>query len=113
MSISDLLQSFEFHDGLLDDVVYDRDKKEVRMVIDFCYWMQEGYRDEDPETGMVELVFRDVSVYEGLEGEVDSFSVLHMKLEDRFLLIGVLDDDTDEFHEIRLQAGTAQMNRLD
>ena len=53
MKISEFIKAYNLHDSLLEKVEYDSEKKIVEIMIDFCYWQQTGYNDNDPETGLI------------------------------------------------------------
>jgi len=73
MFIKDFLSTHELHDSLLTEVVVNEDR--IELTIDFCYWMQNGYQETEPETGIIHLCFSDISEYNGPIGEIDDFSI--------------------------------------
>ena len=110
MTIKDFISSYELHDSLIENITYNTETSELILSIDFCYWMQENYNNEEPETGMISLVFKNVSEFSGLEGECDDYSILHTKLIDGKISIGVLDDFNDKYYTITFYADEVIIN---
>lgn len=77
MRITDLLEKYNFHDSLLDDVIVEDSK--VILSIDFCNWMQEDYIDSMAETEEVQLVFTQVSSITGNDYQISSDSILDVE----------------------------------
>lgn len=100
MLIKDFFERYTLHDSLVDSILYDDVKKELRMTIDFCYWMQDGYDESDPETGIIILTFEGVDAYNGIIGEIDSFSILDFLYDNKTVTMNILDDFHDEFYEL-------------
>lgn len=96
MYINDFLSTYELHDSLLTNVEINGDSLEL--TVDFCYWMQDGYRDDEPETGVLRLRFVEISGYNGPIGEIDDYSILKAEYAGgRFNLL-LLDDFNDRSH---------------
>ncbi|MBQ7172422.1 MAG: hypothetical protein IJR89_09130 [Clostridia bacterium] len=105
MTINELQNKYYFHDSLLDEVIIDKQHATVSLRIDFCFWAQNGYKDEDPETGMIVLSFTGVKKYPEIEGELDSYSILKTScLQDDTWLMVTLDDETDTCYELSISA---------
>ena len=106
MTINELQNKYYFHDSLLDEVIINKQESTVSLRIDFCFWAQDGYRDEEPETGMIVLSFKQVKRYPELEGEMDSYSILKTECpqEGSWLMV-LLDDETDTCYELIIEAG--------
>ena len=58
------------------------------------------YRETEPETGLIDLVFRPVRHYEGLTGALDSFIILNVGCREKRVAIVLLDDFNDVCHEL-------------
>ena len=105
MTINELQNKYYFHDSLFDEVIINKQESTVSLRIDFCFWAQDGYCDEHPETGMIVLLFKRVKRYPKLEGKIDSYSILKTEcLQEGLWLIALLDDETDIFYELTIEA---------
>lgn len=55
MTINELLDKYHFHDSTIEEITYDISNGKLEFIIDFCYWLQNGYSDGDKENGLVKL----------------------------------------------------------
>lgn len=109
MKINDLLTKYTFHDSLIENIIYDAEKKNLILTIDFCLWMQEDYIESQPETAIIKLVFSNVTDFEGVSGKVDSFSILKISYIDNVITISILDDFNEGYHEIVFKTDNVEM----
>jgi uncharacterized ubiquitin-like protein YukD len=77
LRISELLESYNFHDSLLDNIIIEDDC--VTLLVDFCNWMQEKYDESIPETEEIKIIFSKVMDVEGNDYELDSDSILEVQ----------------------------------
>ncbi len=109
MSIQELLNKYDFHDSLIENVSYDTVQNSVKMKIDFCNWMQDGYSNSSPETSIIYLFFCDVTDFKGPQGDIDDFSILEVTIIDNFITFMILDDFHDVNYEIKISCKTVDM----
>ena len=100
MTIHDFLSTYYLHDSLIEKIIYENNT--VELTIDFCFWMQEGYREGDPETGIIHLRFPDVSNMSGPIGDIDDYSILETDYHDGCFSLLLMDDFNDTCHELRI-----------
>lgn len=110
MSKLEQLAKYDFHDSLLERVLYDKDNSKVFLEIDFCDWKQTWYRESEEETSMLSLVFRNVSdviipVFELNSDEIIDFELLPGK---GIRIVGFNDID-DSSYEINFNAETVEI----
>lgn len=106
MKIDELLKKYCFHDSLINEIIYANN--EVTITIDFCFWMQEGYQDGTPETGIIHLRLPDVNSYNGITGEIDSYSILEMEYNDNTLSILIMDDFHNTSYSLTVESASGQ-----
>lgn len=105
MKLEELDKYYYFHDSLLDNIKINREQATVVLTIDFCFWAQTDYKEADPETGIIKLVFSGVEIYPELEGNLDSYSILNTSYTaDGAWMLVVLDDETDNCYKIIIKA---------
>ena len=105
MTIFELQRTYYFHDSLLDNIEIDREQSTVTMIIDFCFWAQEDYKESDPETGIIKLSFSGVDYFPKLEGEIGSYSIIKTTCTyDSTWIVSALDDETDVWYSIEIRA---------
>ena len=109
MLIKDFVDQYTLHDSLIESILYNDNEKRLEMVIDFCSWMQDGYKDTEPETGIILLTFEGVDAYNGIVGEVNSFSILDFLFDNTTVRINILDDFHNEFYEVCFMADAVTM----
>lgn len=63
MTAHDFVKNYNMHDSLIDNVEILDNGKTIVLWIDFSYWMQEDYKDGDPDTGKLKITFYDVEDY--------------------------------------------------
>ena len=107
MTITKFLSRYNLHDSLISEITFDDDK--LFITVDFCYWMQNGYKDDDPETGVINLIFHDVHSYDGITGKVDDFSILDVVYKDNFIIFSICDDYNDVFYKLKFTASSVNV----
>ena len=104
MKINELVSRSTFHDSLLENILYENENSKLILTIDFCFWMQNDYDESQPETGYIKLLFNNIENYDGLVGDIDSYSILKTSYDNDVLTISLLDDFHDEYHEITIHS---------
>ena len=100
MTINSFLADYYLHDSLVEKVVYE--SNEVDLTIDFCFWMQEGYNDKNPETGIIHLHFPEVAAFSGPTGDIDDYSILEAGFQDNCLTLLLMDDFNNTTYELKI-----------
>ncbi|MDO4841008.1 MAG: hypothetical protein Q3990_10100 [Desulfovibrionaceae bacterium] len=63
MTAHDFVKNYYMHDSSIDNVEVLDNGRTIVLWVDFSYWMQEEYKDGDPENGTIKITFYDVSDY--------------------------------------------------
>lgn len=100
MTIYELLNTYYLHDSLVEKILYENNT--VELTIDFCFWMQEGYREGDPETGIIHLRFLDVRNMSGPIGNINDYSILETDYHDRCFSLLLMDDFNNTCYELKI-----------
>lgn len=108
MLINEFLSTHELHDSLLTNVTVKDDMLEL--TVDFCYWMQDGYREDDPETGALRLCFDETCEYNGPVGEIDDYSILKAEYVDGNFSLLLLDDFNDRSMVLSFRSRSDNVN---
>ncbi|MBQ7703547.1 MAG: hypothetical protein IJT40_04140 [Firmicutes bacterium] len=104
MTINSFLSEHYLHDSLVEKVTYESNT--VDLIIDFCFWMQDGYRENEPETGIIHLHFPDVTSFSGPSGPIDDYSILEADyLDDCFTLL-LMDDFNNTSYELKITSAS-------
>ena len=105
MTLQSLLEQYNFHDTSVINISYAPKNRDMKMVIDFCNWMQPGYSEGMDENIPAELTFHNVPVYDGPIGEIDYFSILECTLLQQDMIeIALLDDFQSQLYELKIRA---------
>lgn len=99
------VNKYNLHDSIIDSVETESNGTVIRMVIDFAFWMQEGYKEEHAETGPLAVCFSGVTEYECTDQlSLEETSILKVFIQDGSIIFALLNDMTDEYYEIRIKA---------
>lgn len=104
MKIEKFIQKYNLQDSLLEEVEYNKEKKIARLTIDFCYWQQENYTEDVPETGDISIEFQEVDelCYESYP--INSDEIVSASLEGNKLELMVFNDVLGEYKKIAISA---------
>ena len=110
MTISELLEKYQFHDSTLENVrVLHGDS--VELVIDVCLWMQRDYRNEGAETQMQRFLFEGAAVFAYDECAIDSDSILEARAPDeRTLELALFGQSDESCHILRVSADSVRIS---
>lgn len=102
MTISELTETYYFHDSAIAEITHDDRLHQLVITIEFCFWAQEAFKEGMPETGLIKLVFHEVEDFDcdGLPGEIDYFSILDASADNNKLTLSILDDFHNSFYEL-------------
>ena len=104
MTLHEMNERCYLHDSCIDKIEYDKSSKVLLVQMDFCYWAQAEYNDDEPENGDVKIIFHGVNEYDGLIGDVDHFSILDAECNADGFYFSILDDFHDEQYELKIVA---------
>ena len=104
------LNEYDFHDSLLEDVLYDEGNKKVFLKIDFCNWKQKWYNESEEETSMISLVFNNASNIVLPEHQLNSDEIIEFEVsKDNKVRIVIFNDIEDVSYEIIIYAETVEI----
>ena len=110
MNAKEFVEQFIMHDSLIDAMSVSDDDTTVTMTIDFAFWMQKGYREGDPETGLLKVTFHNVTKLECPDeipfGEI---SILKVTEDDGNLRFAVMNDMTDDYYDLLIRAESIEV----
>ena len=101
MTAKEFVSNFIMHDSLIDNVEVLDDGKTIIISIDFAFWMQNGYKECNPETGTLEVVFANVNNYTIPENvDWSAISILETSLSNDSVKFSLMNDTTDDYLEL-------------
>ena len=104
------LVEYDFHDSLLEYILYDECNKKVLLKIDFCNWKQNWYNESEEETSMISLVFNNTSELVLPEHRLNSDEIIEFEVStDNRVRIVIFNDIEDTSHEIIINAETVEI----
>ena len=105
MTITDFVANYIMHDSLIDRVEILENGSTIILWIDFAFWMQNWYKETDPETGMLKVTFQGVSNYLiPANADWNDISILEAKIDGDHVIFALINDMTDEDLEIMIHA---------
>ena len=105
MTSSEFVSNYIMHDSLIDRVQILENGSTIVLWIDFAFWMQNGYNEKDPETGIIKVTFHGVTnrvIPENVNW--DEISILEMKMDGDNIVFALVNDMTDDYLEIIINA---------
>ena len=106
------LAEYDFHDSLLEEVLYDKHGKKVLLRIDLCNWKQSWYNESDEETSMISMVFHNVSDVVLPEHRLNSDEIIEFELlGDNGVRIVVFNDIEEATFETIIYAETVEVTK--
>ena len=114
MTIESFVKHYNLHDSYITSAEYSSDSRHLCLLIDFAFWMQESYKDGEPENGVIRVVFRDVDIYlcEGGNPTGAFVGILGSEYRDGLLIIKLLDDETNEYFELQIKASSVDVTTV-
>ena len=104
------LAKYDFHDSLLEKILYDKDNSKVFLEIDFCNWKQTWYSESDEETSVISLVFENASDVIIPTFKLNSDEIIEFELlSGKGIRIVVFNDIDDSSYEIIINAETVEI----
>lgn len=105
MKILNFFESYHLHDSLLENVEIDEAAKTVMLTVDFCFWQQDNYDSSKPETGIIHILFSDVSQvsFEPYKMNSDEIATCEL-LDGNILKLIVYNDVSETYHSISIRA---------
>jgi len=113
MTVHELVNKYDFHDSMITCIRYSSENKELVIILDFCYWAQEWYKENDPELMKLKLTFYGISEYSGIVGDIDNYSVLDSDIRDNTYHIFIEDDFNQQFYEYFLNPSDIKIDILE
>ena len=113
MTRTEFVTMYNMHDSLVEAVDVTEAGKAIEILIDFAFWMQEHYREGDPETGLIKVVFKNVRSFQiPPNTEWGETSILEMGEEDRYVRFLLINDMTDDSLEILIETDEVEVRIL-
>ena len=110
MTMQDFVSDYYFHDSLINQIDTSDDCKTVTMLIDFAYWMQDNFCDSEPETGIIKVVFHNVTNFSCPEEiNFEESSILDVTLNEGAISFNMLNDFSDEPFVITITADSVSV----
>lgn len=104
------LTKYNFHDSLLESILYDDDNKKALLKIDFCNWKQDWYNESDEETSIITLIFNNVSNITIPKINLNSDEIIEFELlTDNSVKIVIYNDIDNASHKIVISADTVEI----
>ncbi|KJD47127.1 hypothetical protein [Paenibacillus terrae] len=92
MKSSEFIESYTLHDSLVEDILYDKEEKHLKLTLELCQWKQPNYIETEPEMQLGILKFTEVVFY---EIQPDNYSL-----------------DSNEILEVELVASDSKEERI-
>ena len=110
MKCREFVDKYNLHDSLLEQVEYDENSTSVCLTVDFCYWQQNDYSDEMPETGIIKILFSGINEFKYTPYCLNSDEIVDVNFnaDDEFML-KTYNDINDTYHTIYIKASEVEV----
>ncbi len=110
MLIKEFVKKHNLHDSLLESIEADKATKTVKLTVDYCYWQQADYCEGQTETGIVHILFSDVSNIIFDEHTLCSDAILSCSChQENTFVLNTESDITGCCHTIKITANGVEM----
>lgn len=109
MTIQELDNKYYFHDSMITHVDYLSEAHRLEITMDFCYWAQEWYKEDDPELMELKLTFEGIKEYDGIIGDIDYYSIVDGDIKDGKYHLFIEDEFNQKTYEYYLEPSSADV----
>ena len=64
LTITEFAEKYYLHDSNIEKINFDEKTKNLTLTIEFCFWMQNWYKNDEPTNGKISVTFENVSFLE-------------------------------------------------
>ena len=64
MNIKEFAEKYYLHDSSIEKINFDEKNKILTLTIDFCFWMQNWYKNDEPTNGKISVTFENILLFE-------------------------------------------------
>ena len=64
MNIKEFAEKYYLHDSSIEKINFDEKNKILTLTIEFCFWMQNWYKNDEPTNGKISVTFENVLLFE-------------------------------------------------
>ena len=121
MTPLEFVARYYLHDSSIEKVDFDADKKVLTLIIEFCFWMQEWYKKDEPTNGLIRVTFKDVSSFEYdddiadriFSDELDSEIRLGDYVDGNLIIVAVeYSEPEDIYYRLKIKAVGVEVEEL-
>lgn len=110
MTIKEFVQNYNLHDSLLERIDYDKEAATVTLHVDFCYWQQNSYTDEMPETGNIIIKFSKCVDFQYIPYRINSDEISKVvSNNENEIVLTVFNDLSGKYIELKIIASSVSV----
>ena len=64
MNIKEFAEKYYLHDSSIEKINFDEKNKILTLTIEFCFWMQNWYKNDEPTNGKISVTFENILLFE-------------------------------------------------
>ena len=64
LTLAEFAKKYYLHDSSIEKINFDEKNKILTLTIEFCFWMQNWYKNDEPTNGKISVTFENVSLFE-------------------------------------------------
>lgn len=110
MLLREFVDNYYLHDSFFEKISYDEQRQSVELTINFAFWMQSDYKISDPETGIIKVIFNDVTEFVCSDDiDINAVSILKTDLYNNTVKFLIMNDITDNSLEMYITASSVNV----
>ena len=110
MTLTDFYNKYNLHDSFIESLRYNKELQTLVLDITFSCCMQQSNKKGKPENGVIKVVFNGVNNYLCKGNPTGAFvGILGAEMKDDDLIIKLLDDESNKYFEITVQADSVDV----
>lgn len=112
MTLTDFKRKYNLIGSLLESITVDKGMTSVTLEIDFCYWLQADFVEENKETGMVKICFSKCDKCDISNHEINSDEIVNVEVTDDTIDICVENDLSNNYYHIIISSSNVELIEL-
>ena len=113
MTIQELNHKYNFHDSSIINIDYSSEKKQLIIILIFCYWAQTWYKEGDPELMKLQVTMDGIESYDGPSGRIDYYGIGNDEIIDGNYHLFVMNDFEQKYYDFYLRPTEVKIEILE
>ena len=122
MNIKEFAEKYYLHDSSIEKINFDEKNKILTLTIEFCFWMQNWYKNDEPTNGKISVTFENILLFEYdnnisekiFSNELDSeIYSAELDEDENFVFFSVDTDCGDIYWKLKIKSKNVEVTELE